>query len=143
MNVVFVLSGVVTLPLWLLMIVAPGWSVTRRIMGSPWSVAPAALLWTIVLIPQINPVMDLLSSATLERIAALYGTPAGSMLAWTHVGAFDLFVGRWMYHDAQEQGIRPWWIMSALLFLASVFGPLTFLGYLLLREAFIRLSGRE
>ena len=47
----FELCGLLALPFWALMVFLPAWSVTRRIVGSPWIVAPAAIIDSIVLIP--------------------------------------------------------------------------------------------
>src|SRR5437764_978105 len=53
MATVFQLSFVLVAPFWALMILAPTWTWTRRIVGSPWTVAPAALLYLVIAIPRL------------------------------------------------------------------------------------------
>jgi hypothetical protein len=43
-ELVFYGSKVLVLPLWALMILAPGWKTTERILSSLWVVVPPALL---------------------------------------------------------------------------------------------------
>ncbi len=47
---------------------------------------------------------------------------------WAYAGAFDLFVGRWMYLDAKKHGVAHW-ILAPILVVTIAFGPLGFLLY--------------
>jgi hypothetical protein len=49
-----------------------------------------------------------------------------------HFLAFDLFVGRWVYLDARERGLSPW-LVSPVLVLVLMVGPLGLATYLGLR----------
>ena len=51
MEIIFQLSSLLVMPFWLLIIFLPHWQWTRRIMASPWVVAPAALLYTLLVVP--------------------------------------------------------------------------------------------
>jgi len=52
-------------------------------------------------VSQILTVVSLLSPSGMRT---LFGTGAGTTLAWVHFLAFDLFVGRWIYLDARGEG---------------------------------------
>jgi hypothetical protein len=132
METIFSLSNLLVMPFWLLMIVLPHWSWSKRMMASPWVVAPAALLYALMVIPRLPALFGLLANPQLGQIAALLGEPAGATIGWVHLLAFDLFVGRWAYLDGRERQMRAW-LASPVLFLILMFGPLGLLLHLLLR----------
>jgi hypothetical protein len=129
---VFELSNLFVLPFWLLMVFLPFWSVTRRVMATPWVVAPPALLYLITLLPVASMVLPEIINPVQARIASLLGTPTGTTLAWAHFVAFDLFVGRWIYHDSRSRGYSAWWV-SPVLLLTLLVGPIGLLVYLTAR----------
>ena len=135
MATLFDASFLLVAPFWLLMIALPGWSVTRRVIASPWIAAPAAALYLALVLPGLPGVLGAVSSPSLEAIAPLLGTPEGATVAWVHFLAFDLFVGRWVYLDARARGITPW-LTSPLLLLTLMLGPTGLLGHLLVRGRF-------
>ena len=104
METIFQLSNLLVMPFWLLMIFLPHWGWTRRIMASPWVVAPAALLYALLVMPSLVSLLPQLANPQLGAIAALLGTPQGATIAWAHFLAFDLFVGRWAYLDSRQRG---------------------------------------
>ncbi len=131
-DLIFSLSNVLALPFWLLMIVAPGWRWTQRLLASPWAAAAPAVLYAALVVPQLPSLLVSLMNPQLGAIAALLGTPAGATIAWAHFLAFDLFVGRWAYLDSRERGLSAW-LMAPVLALILLMGPLGFLLYLLAR----------
>ena len=133
MSTVFSLSSLLVMPVWALMVLLPRWRWSVRIVGSPWSVAPAAALYALLVLPRIGELLPALAQPTLPGIAALLGSEAGATIAWAHFLAFDLFVGRWVYLDARERGVSPW-IVSPLLLVVIMFGPLGLLAYLAVRS---------
>jgi hypothetical protein len=128
----FELSNMLILPFWVLMIVLPFWAVTRRIMASPWVVAPPAFLYLLCLLPAATLVLPEVINPVQARIMALLGTPRGTTLAWTHFVAFDLFVGRWIYCDSRSRSYSAWWV-SPVLVLTLLVGPVGLLIYLAAR----------
>jgi hypothetical protein len=110
----------------------PFWGWTKRIIGSPWIAAPAALLYASLVLPQAGGLLGALANPQLAQIAALLGTPAGATIGWVHFLAFDLFVGRWVYLDSRERKLTAW-LVSPILFVVLMFGPLGLLLYLLVR----------
>jgi hypothetical protein len=118
------------LPFWLLMILAPRWALTRRLMGAFWPVAIVPLVYVALLLATAAGASAAPLDFSLNGIAVLLGTPEGALVAWAHFLAFDLFVGRWVYLDSRERGLNPWLTSIALLFvfLAGPFGLLLYLG---------------
>jgi hypothetical protein len=132
METLFTLSNVLVLPFWLLMIALPHWRWTQRLLASPLVVAPAALLYAILVVPLLGQALPALMNPQLAGISALLGAPSGATVAWVHFLAFDLFVGRWVYLDSRERGLSAW-LMAPVLFAVLMLGPLGLLVYLVVR----------
>jgi len=135
MEQLFQVSNLLVMPFWALMILAPRWRWSQRIVGSLWIVVPPALLYAALVLPGMGQLLPALANPSLDGIAALLGRPDGAVIGWIHFLAFDLFVGRWAYLDSQERGISPW-LVSLTLFFVLMFGPLGLLLYLLVRFYF-------
>lgn len=131
---VFELSNLLVLPFWILMMLLPHWSVTRRIMACPWVAAPPALLYLVTIVPVAGMVLPEVMNPVQARIMSLLGTPTGTTLAWTHFVAFDLFVGQWIYNDSRDRRYSALWV-SPVLLLTLLVGPIGFLSYLTVRTA--------
>lgn len=137
MDTTFQLSNLLVMPFWFLMLLLPHWRWTQRIMSSLWSVVPAALLYAMLVLPNLFGLLGELASPTLSSIAALLGTPSGATIGWVHFLAFDLFVGRWAYLDSHKHGFSAWWV-SPILFFVLMFGPLGLVLYLGARVLLLR-----
>lgn len=132
METLFSLSNLLVMPFWLAMIVLPRWRWTLRIMSSLWPIVPAAVLYAVLVVPNLAALLPMLTNPELAAIAALLGTPQGAIVAWAHFLAFDLFVGRWVYLDGRAIGLSAW-IVSPILFFVLMVGPAGFLLYVLAR----------
>jgi Domain of unknown function (DUF4281) len=137
MEILFELSGLLVLPLWVLMLFFPGWRRTECVMRSPWVAAGPAALYALLVLPHIATHAPVLMRPELGEIAALLGSRAGATISWAHFLAFDLFVGRWVYLDGRRRRVSSW-LMAPVLFLTLLFGPLGFLLWLCLRKIFSR-----
>ena len=137
METIYTFLNLFVIPFWLLMILAPHWQWTKRIMASFWPIMVVAVLYVGLLLSQIGGMMGSLSSPTLTVITEALGNPAGATLAWAHFVTFDLFVDRWAYLDSREKDL-PVWIVSPLLFFVLMAGPLGLLLYLGGRTAVLR-----
>jgi hypothetical protein len=131
----FGLTFAVAAPFWALMILAPGWSWTRRIIASPLIVLPVVVIYALLVIPAFGEVLPAVASPTLAGVRDLLGTADGAAAAWAHMLAFDLFVGRWSWLDSRARGV-PALIMSPVLVLTILLGPLGLLAYLLVRTRY-------
>jgi hypothetical protein len=131
-DLVFTLGNVVVLPFWALMILAPGWQMSRRVMASfiPVLLVPACYLVGMAASLSAGGVDLSKLTPDASGLAVLLGTPAGAAVAWLHMLALDLFAGRWAYLDSRERGIPAALASVALLFifLAGPFGLLLYLG---------------
>lgn len=129
---IFFYSHFLVLPFWLLMIIAPNWSWTRRVIASPLIALPPALLYLLLIIPQLIPVLQAVLTFSVAAVAPLLGTPAAATLAWVHFLAIDLLTGRWVYLDSRERGINDW-LMGFVIFWVFMLGPVGVLLYLAVR----------
>lgn len=129
MTQVFDLSFLLVAPFWLLMIVAPRLALTRRVVASPFIAVGPALIYLALVLPGLTTILPLVARPALEPIAALLGTPEGATIAWQHFLAFDLLIGRQVYLDAHPRGI-PVWILSPVLLLTLLLGPIGYLASL-------------
>jgi len=127
---VFSISSLVVMPFWLLMLVAPRWRWTARIVGSPAIVAGAIALYAALVVPQLGRLLPAVARPQLPDLAALLGTPLGATIAWTHFLALDLFAGRWILLDAAGRDWPGWWLRPVLL-ATLLFAPLGLGLYLL------------
>jgi hypothetical protein len=132
-DLLFQLANLWIMPFWLLMIFLPHWGWTRRLISSPWIVAPLALTYTVLILPQLITLLPALANPELDNLARLLGTPEAAAIGWIHFLAFDLFVGRWIYLDSRERQISAWWVSPALV-LTLMMGPVGWLLYLALRS---------
>jgi hypothetical protein len=120
-----------------LMILAPGWSWTRRIIASPLIVLPVVLIYALLVIPAFGEVLPAVASPTLGGVRELLGTADGAAAGWAHFIAFDLFVGRWSWLDSRDRGV-PALLMAPVLLLTILLGPLGLAAYLLVRTRYPR-----
>lgn len=128
----FQLTFLLAAPFWALMILAPSWRWTSRIIGSPLIVLPPVLIYAVLVLPNLAEVLPAVSSPTLIGVQALLGTPTGAAIGWAHFIAFDLFVGRWEYLDARRRSVHPL-VMAPVLLLTILLAPLGMLVYLAVR----------
>jgi hypothetical protein len=121
-------------PLWALMIFLPHWWGTRWVISSPYFLLPWVALYALLVVPGLPEILPLILQPKLDAIVALLAKPEAALIGWIHFVAFDLFVGRWIYLDSRERGTSAW-LVSPILFLTLLLGPLGLLAYLLLRLA--------
>lgn len=133
MNELFQLSNLLVMPWWILMIVAPRWHRTNQIIGSSLIFVPIALLYSALVLPNFVTLLPDLANPQLAVISTLLSTPSGATVAWIHFVAFDLFVGRWIYHDSQRLAL-PRWIQSICLLATFMAGPFGWLCYIVVRR---------
>jgi hypothetical protein len=132
----FSITFLVAVPFWALMIFAPKWGTTAKVIASPLIVVPPALIYLVLAVANFPELWTAVSAPSLGPLAEFLGTPEGTALGWAHFIAWDLFVGRWMYRQSRELGIHPL-VMAPILvvtILASPIGLLLFLPVRALRE---------
>ncbi|OQO90173.1 hypothetical protein B1813_17160 [Saccharomonospora piscinae] len=128
----FDITFLLAVPFWALMIVAPGWSWTGRLLRSPWSATAPLAVYVLLAVPEFGRLWEVVSRPDLETLRAFLATPEGAAAIWAHLIAFDLFVGRWIHHDARARGV-PHLLVAPVLVLTILLSPFGLLAYLLIR----------
>jgi hypothetical protein len=138
-DTIFAIANVYPLPFWALMIFAPNWSWTRRLMTLFWVFVPLAVGYTVLLFISVAGLsggapLDFTMMSNLRGVMQLLSTPEGATAGWLHYLCFDLFVGRWIYLDGTERGVNPL-LRGIALFFTLLSGPFGLLLYLLFRRS--------
>ncbi|MEO1396493.1 MAG: ABA4-like family protein [Cyanobacteria bacterium J06634_5] len=133
-------ANVFVLPFWLLMVMAPSWSVTRRVMASTLPFVPLALAYIFCFINSLDPdAIEAFANPTLSALAGLFADERVMATGWIHFVVMDLFVGRWIYLQGQEKGIFTRHSLALCLF-AGPIGLLLHLATTQLQERWLGLS---
>ncbi len=131
-------ANLFALPFWALMVVVPGWSVTRRVMGSVLMFVPLALAYLYCFVNSIDSSsVESFANPTLSALAGLFADERVMATGWIHYIVMDLFVGRWIYWQGQEKGI---WTRHSLL-LCLFAGPIGLLSHLITTQLQERVFG--
>jgi hypothetical protein len=128
----FALAFPVAVPFWALMIFAPTWRWTTRIIGSPLIVLPVLAVYVAAVAPILPEFAREMLNPDLAGVRDLLASADGTATVWAHLIAFDLFIGRWMYLDSRERGIHPL-IMAPILMLTILLSPFGLTTYLAVR----------
>ncbi|SEG83530.1 protein of unknown function [Nonomuraea solani] len=133
----FDLSFYVAAPFWALMVLAPTWRVTRRVIGSPLIVLPAVAVNLVLLVPLLPVFWPIVTRPSLDGLRELVTRPEALAALWAQIIAWDLFLGRWIYLDSRERNVHPL-VMAPVLVFTILLSPLALPIYLLLRLAYRR-----
>jgi hypothetical protein len=124
------------LPLWLAMMFAPRHPLTERASRSSALLGLASLHYVIALglafRPRPGERRARLDFTSLNAVQALLSTRGGTLAAWAHMLAFDLFTGTWIYRESRRLD-APAWVRIPSLFFALMFGPSGLVMFLLWR----------
>lgn len=134
----FAITFPVVVPFWALMILAPWWRWTARIVRSPLIVVPPLAICLAVMLPNFGLFWSTYTNPSLAGLQTLLGSPVGAAAVWAHLITFDLFVGRWMFLDARRRRI-PALVESPVLFFTILVSPVGLAAHLVLRQVL----GRE
>ena len=132
LETVYNFLNVVVLPFWLMMILAPRWSVTRKVINSIWpfAIVPVIYVGTIIaMFAQFEPVV---LDFSLSGINAMFSSETATLVLWAHIIALDLFAARWVYLDSQQRKTTRW-VASLLIFSIMMAGPAGLLVYFVYR----------
>jgi len=119
---------------WILLIVAPRWRVTQRlIVSGAWPLGLAVVYAVLILSHYLGGHAGEGGFSSLTAVAALFRDPWALLAGWVHYLCFDLAVGAWASRDAQQRGVPHLLLVPALL-LTFLFGPVGFLLYHVVRR---------
>lgn len=91
-------------PIWVAMIVAPRSRLTARLVDASGTLLAG---YCAAYTAQLAGVMASGPPADMRNVKALresLAEPRGFLTGWTHFLAFDLFVGRWIWRTALDEG---------------------------------------
>ncbi|MCG8365900.1 MAG: DUF4281 domain-containing protein, partial [Pseudanabaenales cyanobacterium] len=127
-------------PFWTLIVLAPNWKVTRRVMDSYLPFLALASLYIYLFIISLDPEsVQSFANPTLSDLARLFSDQRVMATGWVHFLVFDLFVGRWIYLEGQRTGV---WTRHSLV-LCLFAGPMGLLSHILTQIITQRFFAKE
>ncbi|WP_370411240.1 ABA4-like family protein [Streptomyces fradiae] len=128
----FELTFLLAAPVWLLMIFAPGRSVTDRVAASPLTVLPVLAVYLILVAPVLPELWTAVSSPDLDAFRDLTALANGAGAVWAQIIAWDLLLGQWIYRESRRLSLSPF-LTGPLLVLTILLSPFALLLFLPLR----------
>lgn len=137
LELIYRIINLLPMPVWVLLVFAPGARLTRQWVFSLRIHALLALIYGLLFCWAITkgpaPAPDAFS--TLSGLTSLFSSSLGVLIAWQHFLVFDLFVGTWIARHAQQQNPNPSiirrGILGGILMMSLMAGPIGFLLYFL------------
>lgn len=126
----FSICSTLVLPGWLLLVVAPRWKWTARLICAVLLPLMLALVYLFLVVTHFGTSEG--GFGSLAQVAQLFQNPNNLLAGWIHYLAFDLFVGSWEVRDAQRVGLHHLLVVPCLI-LTFLFGPVGLLLYFALR----------
>ncbi|MGD1858403.1 MAG: ABA4-like family protein [Leptolyngbyaceae cyanobacterium] len=136
---IFQVANLFVLPFWALMVVLPNWSITQRLMQSYIPFAALASLYVYLFATLDSSILEAFADPqlTLTGLAGMFANDQVMALGWVHFLVMDLFAGRWIYLQGQENRIFTRHSLALCLFA----GPLGLLVHFFTAAITQRLSG--
>jgi hypothetical protein len=130
LDLLFALSFIVPLPFWFILIVFPRRDFTRRWFGTSWFHLGFVALGAMYLFVLVGAMIALIGEGklspgsffSLPSLTALLASPAMVLALWLHLVTMDLAGGFYVYHAMQDMAL-PGLVMSVILFLVLLIGP--------------------
>lgn len=127
---VFSMASTAVLPGWLLLVFAPRWRHSARLVGAVLVPGLLAVLYGVLIAARWGGAEGGFSS--LADVQKLFADPWLLLAGWVHYLVFDLFIGAWEVRDAGRVGI-PHLLVVPCLVLTFLFGPVGLLLYGIVR----------
>ncbi|MDQ2588661.1 ABA4-like family protein [Saccharothrix yanglingensis] len=121
-------------PFWALMVFAPKWSWTHRIVSSPLITVPALAVYTALVAGHLPELWATMSDPDLGTLREFAGSSWGAAAIWAQVLAWDLLIGVWMFRESRRLNLHPL-LMGPLLVFTIIFSPFGFAIFLAVRYA--------
>lgn len=116
---------------WILLLVAPRWRGTQRLVVSgAWS-AILSLAYLVLIVAHLPGARG--GFGSLAEVATLFTNPMLLLAGWIHYLAFDLLVGAIEAREAQKDGM-PRLLLAPCLVLTFLLGPIGLLTFLAIRS---------
>lgn len=137
LELIFSGANLLVLPFWALMVLLPNWRVTRWVMGSYIPYAALASLYLYLFVTGLDAEsLEAFSDPqlSLADLAAVFSDARVTATGWVHFLVMDLFVGRWIYWQGQNQRI----FTRHSLLLCLFAGPIGLLSHLVTQAVTLR-----
>lgn len=134
-DLLFSLVNASVVPAWALLIFAPKWNVTEKIVHSMLYplLLGAVYIFGMGMAAFAGHGADGGGFTSIEGVRALFSSDVGLVIGWAHFLIFDLFVGAWEARDARRVGFSHWLLVPCLL-LTFMLGPIGLFLYVVLRK---------
>lgn len=129
---VFSISGMLAMPMWILMIFLPKWKVTRFLIDFKIIPLLLSIIYAIYIFISIRQ-GGMMDFGSLASVMQLFTVENAVLAGWVHYLAFDLVVGMWMLDQNKELKIHPA-VMAPCLFGTFMFGPIGFLLFMIIKS---------
>jgi hypothetical protein len=131
LELLFKAATLTVLPFWLLLVVAPRWRWTQRLVHGPVVVLLLTPIYGYMVFGYA-PAPREMSFLSLYGLMIGFSSPHLVMAGWVHYLIFDLFVGAWESRDAVRRRVPHWLVVPCLLG-TLMFGPIGLLLYITAR----------
>jgi len=131
LETLFKVANYAVIPFWLLLMVAPRWAWTQRLVHGPVVVLLLTPIYAYMIFGY-GPAPEGSSFSSLYGVMILFSSPNIVVAGWIHYLIFDLFVGAWETRDALRRGV-PQWLLIPCLITTLMIGPVGLLLYVLVR----------
>lgn len=128
---VFSIANAMVLPMWLLLLFAPNWKVTRFLIDFKFIPLVLAVIYAFYVITGLIQT-GMPDFGDLQSVMALFTEEEAVLAGWIHYLAFDLLVGMWMVTENRALGIHKGLMIPCLLG-TYMFGPLGFMLFTILK----------
>jgi hypothetical protein len=127
---IFQWINIFVVPGWLLLIFAPRWKWTERIItGIIITILAIAYIFFIATSLKAD---DIKSFSSLAGVMHLFTNETGVLAGWIHYLAFDLLTGLFEIKNARKHHINHQWVIPCLV-LTFMLGPVGLLLYFIIR----------
>jgi len=128
---VFSIAGMLAMPMWILMIFLPKWSVTRFLIDFKIIPLLLSVIYAIYIFIAIRE-GGMMDFGSLGSVMELFTVENAVLAGWVHYLAFDLLIGMWMLDLNKKLNIHQV-LMAPCLFGTFMFGPVGFLLFMIIK----------
>jgi hypothetical protein len=131
LETLFKAANYAIIPFWLLLIIAPRWSWTQRLVHGPVVLLLLTPIYAYMLFGY-GQVPEGMEFRSLYGVMVGFSVPHIVVAGWIHYLIFDLFVGAWITRDSQRRGVSHFLVIPCVIATLMI-GPVGLLFYVLVR----------
>ncbi len=129
---VFSLANFIAMPMWLLMIIAPKWKVTRFLIDTKLVPILLSLVYAVYIALTIQS-EGFPDFGNLSSVMGLFTIENAVIAGWVHYLAFDLLIGMWILNENRTVRVHHLIIIPCLL-CTFMLGPVGFLLFIIIKS---------